>query len=99
MSDDPFAVLQARADLYARVFNTEDGRAVMMDLKQAFNYDESIFSFVVRDGTAQQLDVSFSLVRAAKRECFDYIARLCGLTYEDIVAMKFFAHQENDSDV
>ena len=96
MAEDPFAKLQETADLYRRVFETVDGRAVLADLKQAFQVNESVFSFVMHDGSARQLDVNYTLVLAAKRECFDYIGNLCGLTYEDIVAMKFYAALEEE---
>ena len=95
---DHFDNLHKRADLYRRVFNTPDGREVMRDLMCAFNYDSSSFAFVIINGEAQQLDPYFTIARVAKRECFDYIANLTGLTYEHIVALKFYAEDENVAD-
>ena len=95
---DHFDKLVERADLYRRVFGSEDGRAVLLDLKTQFSADESVFAFVLVEGHPRQLDVNYTLVQAAKRECFDYIAKICGLTYEDVVALKHYA-QMGDDDV
>ncbi len=94
--EDHFEKLQRRADLYQRVFKTPDGKAVLDDLKQAWGVNQTVFSFVLKDGQAQQLDPYYTMVLAARRDCYDMIARLCGLTYEDIVAMKFYSESGED---
>lgn len=88
-------LLAQKVSLFKRVFDTEDGRAVLAEMKDFACLEKST---VMTSPQTRMLDPFASIYNEGKRSLMLQCMKLSGLTYRDIERVRSIAEMEADRD-
>lgn len=78
--------IERKSTLFKRVFETPEGRAVLAELS-AFAHME--VTTAKASALTGMIDTNAMMIAEGRRQVLLHIARVCGLTYDDIAQMRY----------
>lgn len=78
--------IERKSTLFKRVFESTDGRAVLAELSAFAHMETTTAKASLVTGT---VDANAMLIAEGRRQVVLHIARVCGLSYDEIARMRF----------
>lgn len=78
--------IERKSTLFKRVFENVDGRAVLAELSAFAHMETTTAKASLQTG---MIDANAMLIAEGRRQVVLHIARVCGLSYEEIAQMRY----------